>query len=181
MQDFLAQAAPPLANLNQLSGFLIRHYDTFPDVMIFTTTRPPGFQRAAIARRRRPVDLRSRRLPVPGKSLHELEPMAARDRKRQAASQGVSLPRRALVIQAAEAGRFGIYVHQFLSTAFGIVHMLLASSLLAAPFFLGRFSKASTLTQYDDRNSRRRTLQSKNNSPEVWRRLMQNKSSLSCF
>lgn len=43
VQDFLSQAAPPLANLNQLSGFLIRHYDAVPDVMIYTTSRPPGF------------------------------------------------------------------------------------------------------------------------------------------
>ncbi|WP_255608845.1 DUF4331 domain-containing protein [Methylosinus sp. Sm6] len=43
VQSFLARWAPPLANLNQLSGFLIRHYDAAPDVMIFTQTRPPGF------------------------------------------------------------------------------------------------------------------------------------------
>jgi hypothetical protein len=43
VQDFLAKAAPPLANLNQLSGLLIRHYDKKPDVMIYTSTRPPGF------------------------------------------------------------------------------------------------------------------------------------------
>ncbi|BGE86966.1 hypothetical protein Ms3S1_34020 [Methylosinus sp. 3S-1] len=43
VQAFLAQWLPPLANLNQLSGFLIRHYDAVPDVMIFTRTRPPGF------------------------------------------------------------------------------------------------------------------------------------------
>jgi hypothetical protein len=43
VQDFLADAAPPLANLNQLSGFLIRHYDVKPDVMIYTSARPPGF------------------------------------------------------------------------------------------------------------------------------------------
>ena len=43
VQNFLLQAAPPLANLNQLSGFLIRHYDEKPDVMIYTSTRPPGF------------------------------------------------------------------------------------------------------------------------------------------
>jgi hypothetical protein len=43
VQKLLADWAPPLANLNQLSGLLIRHYDAFPDVMLFTTTRPPGF------------------------------------------------------------------------------------------------------------------------------------------
>jgi hypothetical protein len=43
VQNFLLKAAPPLANLNQLSGFLIRHYDVTPDVMIYTSTRPPGF------------------------------------------------------------------------------------------------------------------------------------------
>lgn len=43
VQKFLSNWAPPLANLNQLSGLFIRHYDTFPDVMLFTTTRPPGF------------------------------------------------------------------------------------------------------------------------------------------
>lgn len=43
VQDFLNQAAPPLANLNQLSGFLVRDYDLAPDVMIYTNTRPPGF------------------------------------------------------------------------------------------------------------------------------------------
>ena len=43
VQDFLKQWLPPLANLNQLSGFFIRHYDSVPDVMVFTTTRPPGF------------------------------------------------------------------------------------------------------------------------------------------
>jgi hypothetical protein len=43
VQKLLADWAPPLANLNQLSGLLMRHYDAFPDVMLFTTTRPPGF------------------------------------------------------------------------------------------------------------------------------------------
>lgn len=43
VQDFLKQWLPPLANLNQLSGYFIRHYDAVPDVMIFTQTRPPGF------------------------------------------------------------------------------------------------------------------------------------------
>lgn len=43
VQAFLGRWLPPLANLNQLSGFLIRHYDAVPDVMIFTQTRPPGF------------------------------------------------------------------------------------------------------------------------------------------
>lgn len=43
VQKFLSNWAPPLANLNQLSGFFIRHYDAVPDVMLFTTTRPPGF------------------------------------------------------------------------------------------------------------------------------------------
>jgi hypothetical protein len=43
VQDFLKQWLPPVANLNQLSGYFIRHYDAVPDVMVFTTTRPPGF------------------------------------------------------------------------------------------------------------------------------------------
>jgi hypothetical protein len=43
IQDFLKDAAPPLANLNQLSGFLIRHYDYVPDVMVYTNQRPAGF------------------------------------------------------------------------------------------------------------------------------------------
>jgi hypothetical protein len=43
IQNFLLKAAPPLANLNQLSGFLIRHYDVKPDVMIYTSESPPGF------------------------------------------------------------------------------------------------------------------------------------------
>lgn len=43
IQDFLKDAAPPLANLNELSGFLIRHYDYTPDVMIYTNQRPAGF------------------------------------------------------------------------------------------------------------------------------------------
>lgn len=43
VQAFLGNWLPPLANLNQLSGLLIRHYDAVPDVMIFTRTRPPGF------------------------------------------------------------------------------------------------------------------------------------------
>ncbi len=43
VQEFLAQWLPPLANLNQLSGFFIRHYDSVPDVMVFTKTRPAGF------------------------------------------------------------------------------------------------------------------------------------------
>ena len=43
VQDFLNNWAPPLANLNQLSGFLIRHYDYVPDVMIYSSQRPPGF------------------------------------------------------------------------------------------------------------------------------------------
>jgi hypothetical protein len=43
IQKFLGNWAPPLANLNQLSGFLIRHYDYAPDVMIYTNQRPAGF------------------------------------------------------------------------------------------------------------------------------------------
>ncbi len=43
IQKFLTQAAPPLANLNQLSGFLFRHYDEKPDVMIYTSASPSGF------------------------------------------------------------------------------------------------------------------------------------------
>ncbi|WP_026608575.1 DUF4331 family protein [Methylocapsa acidiphila] len=43
IQDFLKNWAPPLANLNQLSGFLIRHYDYVPDVMVYTNQRPSGF------------------------------------------------------------------------------------------------------------------------------------------
>jgi hypothetical protein len=43
VQKFLSNWAPPLANLNQLSGFFIRHYDAVPDVMLFTTSRSAGF------------------------------------------------------------------------------------------------------------------------------------------
>ena len=51
VQDFLKQWLPPLANLNQLSGLLVRHYDSVPDVMIYTNTRPAGFPNG-----RRPED-----------------------------------------------------------------------------------------------------------------------------
>lgn len=43
LQKFLQACLPPLANLNQLSGELIRHYDYVPDVMVFTTQYEPGF------------------------------------------------------------------------------------------------------------------------------------------
>ncbi|MDD5581209.1 MAG: hypothetical protein PHY16_18320 [Methylobacter sp.] len=43
LQDFLKACLPPLANLNQLSGLLVRHYDYVPDVMIYTTQFEPGF------------------------------------------------------------------------------------------------------------------------------------------
>ncbi|NOT11030.1 MAG: hypothetical protein HOP23_04215 [Methylococcaceae bacterium] len=43
LQKFLQACLPPLANLNQLSGLLIRHYDYAPDVMVFSTQFPPGF------------------------------------------------------------------------------------------------------------------------------------------
>lgn len=42
-QDFFKDVLRPISNLNQLSGFLLRGYDYAPDVMIFTTRRPPGF------------------------------------------------------------------------------------------------------------------------------------------
>jgi len=42
LQNFLKDWLPQRPNLNRLSGLLIRHYDSAPDV-IFTTTRPPGF------------------------------------------------------------------------------------------------------------------------------------------
>ena len=43
IQDFLKACLPPLANLNQLSGLLIRHYDYVPDVMVYTNQFEPGF------------------------------------------------------------------------------------------------------------------------------------------
>ena len=43
LQQFLKDCLPPFANLNQLSGYLIRHYDIFPDVMIYTSSLPSGF------------------------------------------------------------------------------------------------------------------------------------------
>ena len=43
LQKFLTACLPPLANLNQLSGLLVRHYDYVPDVMIFSTRFEPGF------------------------------------------------------------------------------------------------------------------------------------------
>jgi hypothetical protein len=43
LQKFLQACLPPLANLNQLSGFLIRHYDYMPDVMVYTSQFEPGF------------------------------------------------------------------------------------------------------------------------------------------
>ena len=43
IQDFLKACLPPLANLNQLSGLLVRHYDYVPDVMVYTNQFEPGF------------------------------------------------------------------------------------------------------------------------------------------
>jgi hypothetical protein len=43
LQDFFAACIPALAQLNQLSGLLIRHYDKVPDVMIYTNRFAPGF------------------------------------------------------------------------------------------------------------------------------------------
>jgi hypothetical protein len=43
IQKFLQACLPPLANLNQLSGLLVRHYDYVPDVMVYTTQFEPGF------------------------------------------------------------------------------------------------------------------------------------------
>lgn len=43
VQDFLQACLPPLANLNQLSGLLVRHYDYVPDVMVYTNQYEPGF------------------------------------------------------------------------------------------------------------------------------------------
>jgi hypothetical protein len=43
IQKFLQACLPPLANLNQLSGLLIRHYDYVPDVMVYTNQLKPGF------------------------------------------------------------------------------------------------------------------------------------------
>jgi hypothetical protein len=42
-QQFLKDVIPPLANLNQLSGLLLRNYDFAPDVMIYSSKRPPAF------------------------------------------------------------------------------------------------------------------------------------------
>lgn len=43
LQKFLLACLPPLANLNQLSGLLIRHYDYVPDVMVYSNQFAPGF------------------------------------------------------------------------------------------------------------------------------------------
>jgi hypothetical protein len=43
IQKFLQACLPPLANLNQLSGLLVRHYDYVPDVMVYTNQFEPGF------------------------------------------------------------------------------------------------------------------------------------------
>lgn len=43
VQDFFKQVIPPLANLNQLSGYLLRGYDYAPDVMIYSAARAAGF------------------------------------------------------------------------------------------------------------------------------------------
>lgn len=43
LQKFLQACLPPLANLNQLSGLLVRHYDYVPDVMVYTNQFEPGF------------------------------------------------------------------------------------------------------------------------------------------
>jgi hypothetical protein len=43
LQKFLQACLPPLANLNQLSGILIRHYDYVPDVMVYSNQFEPGF------------------------------------------------------------------------------------------------------------------------------------------
>ncbi|MGJ0516807.1 MAG: hypothetical protein ACR65O_13785 [Methylomicrobium sp.] len=43
VQDFFLACIPALAQLNQLSGLLIRHYDMVPDVMIYTNRFAPGF------------------------------------------------------------------------------------------------------------------------------------------
>jgi hypothetical protein len=43
VQDFLKETLRPLANLNQLSGFVMRSYDYAPDVMIYSTRYPEGF------------------------------------------------------------------------------------------------------------------------------------------
>ena len=43
LQKFLQACLPPLANLNQLSGLLIRHYDYVPDVMVYSNQFAPGF------------------------------------------------------------------------------------------------------------------------------------------
>jgi hypothetical protein len=43
LQKFLEACFPPLANLNQLTGLLIRHYDYAPDVMIYSNQFEAGF------------------------------------------------------------------------------------------------------------------------------------------
>jgi hypothetical protein len=43
LQEFFKEVIPPLSNLNQLSGFLLRSYDFAPDVMIYSSKFPPGF------------------------------------------------------------------------------------------------------------------------------------------
>ena len=51
VQKFLQACFPPLANLNQLSGLLVRHYDYVPDVMVYSNQFEPGFPNG-----RRPTD-----------------------------------------------------------------------------------------------------------------------------
>ena len=43
VQEFFLACIPALAQLNQLSGLLFRHYDMVPDVMIYTSRFSPGF------------------------------------------------------------------------------------------------------------------------------------------
>lgn len=43
IQDFLGACLSPLASLNELSGFQLRDYDFFPDVMVYNRERPMGY------------------------------------------------------------------------------------------------------------------------------------------
>ncbi len=143
VQDFLAQAAPPLANLNQLSGFLIRHYDTFPDVMIFTTTRPPGFPNG----RRLEDDVAVLTCAQGDCPLQENSFIDSNQWPRATVNDKPLLKEFPYLAEPwpykpQNSGAWGPYVLQFFSTAFGMVVLAaILVALLAAPFFLGRLSK----------------------------------------
>ena len=143
VQDFLAQAAPPLANLNQLSGFLIRHYDTVPDVMVFTTTRPPGFPNG----RRLQDDVALLTCAQGDCPLQENSFIDSNQWPRATVNDKPLLKEFPYLAEPwpfkpQKPGAWGPYVYRFFSTAFGMVVLAaIVVTLLAAPFFLGRLSK----------------------------------------